>query len=170
MSVFFSYSFSARPTAQAAPAKPEPHRYEHSEFLLVLSSDWKQVPTAARDRLKFSATGLGANIAVSVDSREIPDAKTAAIAQENLSLQLQAIEQLAPGRVQLLHRNIKPHSGGVGLELSLAAEVPGEHVHVYLGYVTSRKVLNFMLVCRPGRQAAAALFNDIVPNFRPRLP
>jgi hypothetical protein len=72
--------------------------------------------------------------------------------------------------VQVLQKSIKPHSGGIGLELSFAAEVPNEHVNIYLGYVTSRKILNFTLVCQPGKEAAAALFNQLVPNFRPRLP
>lgn len=165
MAVLFSYSFSA-----AAPVKPELYRYDYSEFVLALSSAWRQIPTAARNTLNFNAAGLGANIIVSADFYEIPEAQAAAVADMNLSARLDAIEQLAPGRVRLLHRNIKPHSGGVGLELSLAAEVPEGHVYVYVGYVTSRKILNFTLVCPPGRQAAAALFNSIVPNFRPRLP
>ncbi len=77
---------------------------------------------------------------------------------------------MTPGRLQVAQRSIKPHSGGIGLEMSLAAEVPAEHVYIYLGYVTSRKILNFTLVCKPGKEAAAALFNEIVQDFRPRLP
>jgi len=165
MAVLFSYSFSA-----AAPAKPELHRYDYSEFVLALSSAWQQIPVAERNTLNFNAAGLGANIVVSADFYEIPEAKAAAVAEMNLAARLDAIEQVAPGRVRLLQKNIKPHSGGVGLELSLAAEVPDGHVYIYLGYVTARKILNFTLVCRPGRRAAAALFNSIVPNFRPRLP
>ncbi|MET0349869.1 MAG: hypothetical protein ABW067_08785, partial [Rhizobacter sp.] len=74
-----------------------------------------------------------------------------------------------PG-VEVFQRTIRPHSSGDGLELSLAVNVPGECVYLFLGYVTSRKILNFGLVCRPGPEAAAALFNELVPNFRPLLP
>ncbi len=176
MPVLFSYSFSAAPVASPAPsvpAKPKLHAYDYGEFLLALSSDWTQIPTAERNTLNFNAPALSANIVVSLDFYDIPETKAQAVAEQNLAARLEAIEHVAPGRVQLLHRNIKPHSGGRGLELSLAAEIPGQHVYVYLGYVTSRKILNFTFVCRPGksgRRAAAALFNEIVPNFRPQLP
>ena len=54
--------------------------------------------------------------------------------------------------------------------LALAAEVEGGAVDLYLGYVTSRKILNFSMICPPGSHEAAALFNATVPGFRPRLP
>jgi hypothetical protein len=170
MPVLFSYSFSAAPAPSLAPEKPMLHSYDYSEFRLALSPDWQQLSGAERNTLHFNSAELGASITVSLDFLEIAQAKAAAMAEKSLSARLELLEHMAPGRVRLLQRNIKPHSGGGGLELSLAAEVPGEQVCIYLGYVTSRKILNFSLVCRPGRQAAAALFNEIVLNFRPRLP
>lgn len=167
MSKPFSFSFSLTPPA---PPKPKLHAYEYSEFLLALSAQWTQVPTAQDNTVNFQSAELGAGITVSADFYEIPDAKALALAERNLSSRLEALEQVTPSRVVVLQRSIKPHSGGIGLELSFAAEVPGEHVYIYLGYVTPRKILNFTLVCKPGKEAAAALFNQLAPNFRPSLP
>lgn len=167
MSKLFSYSFSLTPPA---PPKPELHQYEYSEFLLALPSHWKQVPTSEENTLNFQSVEIGAGITISADFYEIPESKAHALAEKNLSSRLDALDRLTPGRVQILQRSIKHHSGGIGLELSFAAEVLNEHFYIYLGYVTSRKILNFTLVCTPGKEAAAALFNGIVPNFRPRLP
>ena len=163
----FSYSFSLTPPALPKPMLVE---YEYSEFLLALPSHWKQVPTVEDNTLSFYSAELGAGITISADIYEIPEGKAQALAEKNISSRLEALDRLTPGRVQTLQRSIKPHSGGIGLELSFAAEVLGEHVYIYLGYVTSRKILNFTLVCKPGKEAAAALFNETVPNFQPRLP
>jgi hypothetical protein len=69
----------------------------------------------------------------------------------------------------VLQRNIQTHSGGCGLELSFAAEVPHEYIYIYLGYITSRKILNFSMLCKPDRRSAAHLFNKTVSRYRPRL-
>jgi hypothetical protein len=164
MSSLFSYSFSL------STPKPTLHEYAYSEFALGLSADWKLVPNAEENTLNFHSESRGAGITISADFYEIPEGKAQALAEKCLSSRLEALEKVTPGRVQALQRTIKPHSGGVGLELSFAAEVPGEHVYIYLGYVTPRKVLNFTLVCKPGKEAAVALFNELVLNFRPRLP
>ena len=164
MSNLFSYSFSL------SPPKVPLHEYAYSEFVLSLAADWKQIPNAEENTINFHSEAQSAGITVSADFYEIPEAKAQALAEKCLSSRLEALEKLTPGRVQTLQRTIKPHSGGVGLELSFVAEVPGEHVYIYLGYVTSRKILNFTLVCKPGKEAAAALFNELVRNVRPRLP
>ena len=167
MTKLFSYSFSLTPPA---PPVPKLHEYAYSEFALSLPSHWRQVPTTTDNALNFHSQELSASITISADFYEIPEPKAQAIADHCLSSRLNALELVTPGRVQVVQRTVKPHSGGVGLELSLVAEVPGEHVYLYLGYVTPRKVLNFTLVCPPGGQAAAKLYNETVPNFRPRLP
>jgi hypothetical protein len=167
MTKLFSYSISLTPPA---PPKPELQEYAYSEFMLALPLHWKQLPTSTDNTFNFQSELIGAGITVSVDFYDIPESKAQAFAEKNLSSRLEALEQITPGQVQVLLRSIKPHSGGVGLELGFVAEVPNEHVYMYLGYVTSRKILNFTLVCRPGKEAAAALFNEIVPHFQLRFP
>lgn len=160
----FSYSFSL------TPAKPTLHEYQYNEFLLALAPHWKQIFTTEDSTLNFYSAELGAGITVSADFYDIPSEKALAIAEKSLSARLEAFEQLAPGQVRVLQQSVKPHSGGIGLEICLAIEVPNEHVTCYLGYITARKILNFTLVCKPGQEAAIQLFNEIAPNFRPRLP
>lgn len=163
----YSYSFTLTPTA---PPKPELHEYKYNEFLLSLPLHWKQIPTAEDNTFNFHSAEEGADITISADFYDIPEAKAHALGDKNISSRLEALEKLAPGRVVILQRSIKPHSGGIGIELVFAAEVTGEHVYMFLGYVTARKILNFTLVCKPGKEAAATLFNETIQNFRPRLP
>ncbi len=165
------YSFSLTPPPPAQPPPPEAkHAYAYSEFLLDLLPRWRQIPTAEENTLNFQSDADGAAIIISADFYDIPDDKAQAIAEKCLGSRLDALRKADPGAVHVLQQSIKPHSGGVGLELSLAAEVEGGAVHLYLGYVTSRKILNFSMICPPGRHEAAALFNATVPGFQPRLP
>jgi hypothetical protein len=169
MTKILSYSFSLTP-----PPKPRQeeqlHEYSYSEFRLALGSEWRLVPTATEDSISFHSESAGAGITVSADLYDIPDAKAQAMAAKNIASRIEGLEAMNPGQVNVLRQSIEPHSGGVGLELTLAAELPGKYVYLFLGYVTSRKVLNFTMVCRPDRPAAAALFNKTIENFRPKLP
>lgn len=175
MPKLFSYAFSLTPPVPpASPAPPSAesdlHEYAYSEFVLALPSTWRQVPTAEDGTLSFHAKALEAGLTISMDFFAIPAKQAQALAEQNLAGRLEYLNELAPGRVQVLQRHIEPHSGGAGLELLLVAEVPGEHAYLYLGYITARKVLNLTLVCKPDMAAAAALFDDIVTHFQPRLP
>ena len=169
MSKLFSYSFSLTPARPAEPVEPL-HEFSYNEFLLDLPYHWKQVITPEENSFNFHSSSLEAGITISADFFAVPDAKAAAFAEVCLNSRLEQLEKLEPGKVEVLHRTIKPHSGGVGLELAFAAELAGKNIYTYLGYVTSRKVLNFTLVCRPDRQAAAKLFNETMLHYRPKLP
>ena len=164
------YSFSLTPVAPAQPAPEARREYVYSEFLLELASKWRQVPVAEDNALNFVSDEDGAAIVISVDFFDIPDEQAQGLAEHTLASRITALQKASQGEVQVLHREIKPHASGVGLELSFAAVAEGEHVHLHLGYVTSRKVLGFSMVCQPDRREAAALFNATVPHFRPRLP
>jgi len=161
------YSFPLTPPAQQPPVK---HTYDGSEFLLDLLPKWRQVPTDEDRALNFQSDEDGAVIIISADFFDIPADQAQGIAEQCISSRIEAIQVASAKPVQVLKQSIKPHTGGVGLEMSFASEVEGEHVHLYLGYVTSRKILNFSMVCQPGKQEAVALFNATVPGFRPRLP
>lgn len=164
------YSFSLTPTAPTQAAPEARHEYAYSEFLLELAVRWRQVPAQEEDTLNFFSDTDEAAIIISADFFEIPADKAQAIAEKCINSRIHALQTASNGRVQVLQQNIKAHSGGAGLEMSFVAEVDAEHVQLYLGYVTSRKILNFAMVCKPGRREAIALFNATVPGFRPRLP
>ncbi|MDN4057362.1 hypothetical protein QPK31_03880 [Massilia sp. YIM B02769] len=167
-----SYSFKL-PTA-AQPVAPRPaeqsFEYAYNEFYLQLPADWRQIPTPQENTFHYYSEALKAAIIVSIDFYSIPDEKLAMVGERCLGSRQEAIEQLAPGQVALLHRSIKPHSGGSGLELHMGAEVPGKNIHLYLGYVTSRKIFNLTIVCEPDRPAAEALFNAVLANLGVKLP
>lgn len=162
----FKYSFPLAPPPAQPPAK---RSHDYAEFQLDLEARWQQVPTDEGGALHFQSDADGAAIIISVDFFDIPDDKAQGIAEQCLGSRLAAIQAASAKPVQVLSQAIKPHISG-GLEMSFASEVDGEHVHLYLGYVTSRKILNFSMVCQPGRHEAVALFNATVPGFRPRLP
>jgi hypothetical protein len=111
-----------------------------------------------------------ASITLSADFYQVPDQKAHALAEVCLKGRHDAMEALAPGQVTVLRRSIKPHSQGIGLEMSYSEQIPG-HTYIYLGYVTSRKVFNFGLTGGPDEFAAADLFNRTVrERLRVMLP
>ncbi|MGQ3050884.1 MAG: hypothetical protein ACT6S0_03780 [Roseateles sp.] len=162
-----SYSFSLT-APRPQPAQWQSHAY--SEFLLDLAPKWRQVATDDDNTLNFQSDEDGAVIIISVDFFDIPEDRAQALAEQCVDSRIEAIRAASEAPLQVLLRDIKPRTGGGGLEMSFAAHAEGEHVHLYLGYVTARKVLNFSMVCQPGRHEAAVLFNATVPGFRPRLP
>lgn len=160
------YRYTFQLTEPPAPAR---QRHDYSEFLLELEPRWRQIATDEDNALNFESDVDGAAIILSTDFFDIPDDQAQGIAEQCLASRLAAIQAASAKPVQVIAQSIQAHVSGA-LEMSFASEVEGEHVHLYLGYVSSRKLLNFSMICQPGRQAAAALFNATVPGFRPRLP
>lgn len=169
MKKLFSYSFSVAPP-QAPQQAEQQHEYSYNEFKLALASDWRLVPTTTEGSVSFHSERAGAGITVSVDFYDVPDSKARVVGEKNIASRIEALEARNPGQVVVLRQSVKPHSSGTGLELTFAAELPGEYVYLFLGYVTSRKVLNFTMVCKPDKQSAAMLFNKTIGGFRPILP
>lgn len=164
-----TYSIHLTPPAPTeAPKKLI--EYTYSEFWLDLAPHWRQIPTSNENTLNFLSDLDGSFIVVSADFYEIPDEKAVPIAQKCIDSRIEALELLHPGQVEVLARSIKPHSSGTGLELSFGADLACKHIAMYLGYVTSRKILNFQMTCEADRQPAARLFNETIQNFRPKLP
>jgi hypothetical protein len=168
----YKYSFSLTPPAPAPVATaPEPlHEYPSSEFTLMLHARWRPEPGQDDNTRSFVSDLDGAALIISVDFAEIADDQAPAVAAHVIDSRLNALRAASAGDVQVLQQATQPHASGTGLQLSFIADVPGEHVHLHLGYVTARKVLNFAMVCQPGRQKAIELFNATVTGFRPRLP
>jgi hypothetical protein len=163
-----NYKFSLTPPAPAQP--PKLVEYSFNEFWIDLAEHWKQYPSSDSNSLNFHSEVEGASIIVSVQYFAVPDDKAHDIAENNLNTRIQVHEEQFPGRVEVVHRSLKPHSTGVGLEMSYAVDVPGKHVFIYLGYVTSRKIMNLLMVCKPDRHEAARLFNNTMRKFSAKLP
>ncbi len=163
-----NYKFSLTPAPPPQP--PKLVEYSFNEFWIDLPEHWKQYPSADPNSLNFHSDVEGASIIVSVQYFAIPDDKAQSVAENNLKTRIHVHEEQFPGCVEVIHRSLKPHSTGDGLEMSYAVEVPGKHVFIYLGYVTSRKILNLLMVCKPDRHEAARLFNNTMRKFSAKLP
>ncbi|ROZ61387.1 hypothetical protein [Ramlibacter sp. WS9] len=163
------YSFSLTPPVTPKPAE-KLVEYSYSEFLLDLPEHWKQYPTPQDNTFNWHSEVENAGITISADFFEVPDEKAFECAEVCLKGRHDAMEALAPGQVTQLTRTIKPHSQGVGLEISYSAQIPG-HTYIYVGYITSRKIFNLGLTCGPDKFAAADLFNKTMrERVRVKLP
>jgi hypothetical protein len=166
-----NYKFSLSPPAPPkSPAEPKLIEYSYNEFWLDLPEHWKQYPSPDKNTLNWHSDVEGAAIIVSVQYYATPKEKWQELAEVMVKSRLDAHEEQYPGRIEVLHRSIKPHSGGEGLEVSYAAEAAGDTVFIFLGYVTSKKLLNLQMVCKPDRHEAARLFNNTMRKFSAKLP
>ena len=167
-----NYSFTL-PTLSSTPeVKPteELVDYTYNEFLIRLPKHWRQVPTSEENSFNWYSEVDAASITISADFYQIPPEKEQLLAEKCLLSRFEALERVDPGKVTILSQGIKPHSGGVGLEINFNAEVPDKHVYLYLGYVTTRKIFNLTFVCKPDRAAAASLYNKTMESIRVKLP
>ena len=165
------YAFSLKPPATPSVPQFQPRdAYRHAEFLLDLPPPWRLLPGSPDNTQTFRSDPDNAEILVATDLHHLPDDQAQALAEHIVRSRLEGLQAASPGPVQVLQQAIRAHASGVALEMSYIAEAEGAPVHLYLGYVTARKVLSFAMVCPPGRREAAALFNATVPHFRPRLP
>ena len=166
----YKFPFSVTPTGQAAQPVQKWVEHAYNEFAIDLPAHWELVPNPEENTFTYNSKTEDASIIISADFYAIPSSLEQATAEKCIHSRLSFIEQQNPGRVEVIHRSIRPHSGGVGLELSYAAEIFDDHMFMYLGYVTSRKILNFNMICKPERAKALALFNATIKSFRAKLP
>jgi hypothetical protein len=166
-----NYSFKLSPLAPAPAQQPEKLvEYSYNEFFLDLPEHWRQIPTAEERTLNWHSEVENASVTISVDFYEVPEEKALKLAEVCVNGRNEAMESLAPGKVSVLQRSIKPYSGGGALEMAYAAQIP-DHTYLYLGYVSARKVFNFGLTCGPDRFAASELYNRFMrERLRVKLP
>lgn len=166
-----SYSINLTPPVTAhTQAAEKLVEYSYNEFFLDLPEHWRQHPMAEDNSFNWHSSVENASVTISADFYAVPDDKALKLAEVCLNGRNDAMEALAPGKVTILQRSVKPYSGGEGLELAYAAQIP-DHTYLYLGYVTARKVFNFGLTCGPDKFAAADLYNKFMQRrLRVKLP
>jgi hypothetical protein len=169
MKINYSFSLStAAPAPEKAPEKLV--EYSYNEFFLDLPEHWRQIPTQEERTLNWHSAVENASVTISADFYEVPEEKASKFADVCVNGRHEAMESLAPGKVTVLQRSIRPYSGGGALEIAYAAQIPG-HTYLYLGYVSARKVFNFGLTCGPDKFAAADLYNKFMKErLRVKLP
>lgn len=164
--MLYRYSVSLTPPAPAA----ETRSHVYSEFTLDLPAAWQAQATDEDNTIAFHAPAHDAALVVAVDFIESGADDLQALADDVITQRLAALNDATPGAWHTLQRQVRPHRSEAGLELSFAAELPGQQVALYLGYATPRKLLHFLMLCSADCAAALALFNATVPQFKPRLP
>lgn len=155
-----SYSFSLS-HAPATQFVEELFPYDYGEFVLSLSKDWRQIATADERTLTWRSDRHSAEILVSADFVEVPESKWAVMADAALNSRHKVLAEVLDQSLTVFNRSAKPYSGGGGLELSYAAH-SNDTIHLYLGYVTSRKIFNFSLTGGTNRQEIIQLFDRIM--------
>lgn len=160
MTIKYSFTYS-QPYPGTPKAAEKLVDYPYSEFLVRLPEHWRQIPTSEDTQFNWRSETEKAEITISAHLAQVPEAKFQKGAEVALAARHHSMEELSNGRVEVLVQNIKPHSQGGALEITYAAQIP-DHTHMYLGYVTSRKLFNFGLTCGPDKFAAADLFNKFM--------
>jgi hypothetical protein len=144
---------------------------EFNEFRLALADDWKQWNGPDTNTLSLYSEQRNAGITLSAQFYEIPVDRLQDVAEKVLeSRQAAHAEQFVS--IEYLQQSIRPHSTGAGLEIFYAAQAAEDNkTFCFLGYVTSRKILNlFVETSECDLDNAAALFSSVVAGYEPKLP
>jgi len=145
-------------------------RHSYDEFSLDLDGHWKVVPSVEAGTFTFRSEREGATIVVKLGLFSIAEDQGSKVAETNMNGQIAAYRQQCPGGVEVLRWMVRPHPNGKGTEMTYAVEVNAERLFLYFGYVSSRKLIGLLLICRPDREASARLFGQVVDGFRAKCP
>ena len=147
--------------------------FASEEFRLTLPDDWQQweSPELEPDTLAFYSGAGDIGITMSMEFYLVPDEKMLELAQAVLDNRAAAHADQFGDRIEYLQDSVHPHSSGAGFEMFYRAQVLPEKSVFYLGYVTSRKILNFFIeTSECDREKADAVFAAVLGAFEPRLP
>ncbi|RSZ36892.1 MULTISPECIES: hypothetical protein [unclassified Variovorax] len=145
-------------------------RHAHEEFYIDLPLHWKALGNDDPDTLNFQSEAEDASIILSLRTFETLEESDLDAAERNVNAQIEFYSQTYPGRVETLWRMARPHSGGVGAEMSYAVDADAQRIFLYLGYVTQRKLVNLLVIGGPDREKSKRLFFDAVSKFRAKSP
>lgn len=144
--------------------------YSQEEFSLDLPDHWRRCASMDDDALHWHSPTEDASVAVSIEFQGMVTETAAQTAQACLDARDAVILARSRGQADIFQRSAKAQDGGAYLEIIHATQLP-EQTCVYLGYVTPRKVFNFVLTCTPERREAAALFEKFArERLRVKVP
>jgi hypothetical protein len=143
------------------------------EFRLTLPDDWQQWESQdlEPDTTAFYSNECGASVTLSTQFYQVSEDKMMGLAQAVLDARAAAHAEQFDDRIEYLQDSVHLHSSGTGLEMFYRAQVIPEKSFFYLGYVTTRKVLNLFVQtfeCDP--EKADVVFGTVLGAFEPRLP
>ncbi|WP_124384392.1 hypothetical protein [Ralstonia sp. SET104] len=156
-----------------------PFEWPHPEFRFRSSRDWEQVPGDDPTRLQLYCPETRTTITLSMDPYKVPPEKFEATARFLLETRKKAyvdgVRHLLgqDARIELSYTNerVQSHSTGTGWEISYEGMGSGRSFFGFLGYVTSRKIVNLFvetpLSFTPGRRE---MYQEVIGGFEVTLP
>lgn len=153
--------------------------WEHPEFAFYLPGDWRQVPTVDEEQLELYSEQNESRITLSVIPMAIPEQRLPTWADQLLVLRRQAHdawlvlpENVGKGRtISITNQKIAPLPDNKSIEVSHTGQYTGVSLFGFVGYVTTRKVVNLFCETKisfaPGR---AGVFQTVASGFKITLP
>ena len=153
------------------PVPPQSDLNTHTTgaWQIDLPRNWKVVPSGRDNTVTFQSDADEAALLIDVDFYDIPPDKARSTAERLINSRLAALEQQAPGQVDMFDSGVQSHRQGQGLEMYYAAHVAKRDVVMYFVYILPQRVMNLTLVSKKGRNEAMALLRAVHSHFRPKL-
>ena len=152
-----------------APVPPQSDLVNHANdaWQIALPKRWRVVPSDRDNTVTFQSDTDDAGLMINVDFYDISPDKMRSTAERLINSRLAALEQQAPGQVDMFDSGVQPHPLG-GLEMYYAAHVAKRDVVMYFVYLLPRRVINMTLVSKKGRVEAMGLLRAVHSHFRPK--
>jgi len=155
-----------------SPAPPESplDTYRTSAYEVDLPKHWTVVPSGRDNAVSFQSVADDAGLMIDVDFYDIPPDKARSTAERLINARLAALQQQAPGQVDMFDSGVQSHRQGRGLEMHYAAHVACRDVVMYAVTIVPQRVFNLTLVSKRSREEAMRLLREVRSHFRPTLP
>ena len=153
------------------PVPPQSDLINHANdaWQIDLPKRWRVVPSGRDNTVTFQSDADEAALLIDVDFYDIPPDKARSTAERLINSRLAALEQQAPGQVDMFDSGVQSHRQGRGLEMYYAAHIAKRDVVMYFVYILPQRVMNLTLVSKKGRNEAMALLRAVHSHFRPKL-
>lgn len=156
-----------------------PFEWSHPEFRFTSSRDWKHIETIDESQLQLFCPETQTALTLSMESYQVPPEKFEKLARFLLETRkksyIEGVQHLsgASADVQVTYdyEIVRPHSSGDGYEIAYEALDHGRGFLGYLGYVTSRKVVNLFVDTRVSFAAGRRdMYREVLAGFAITLP
>jgi hypothetical protein len=156
-----------------------PFEWSHSEFQFASSRDWKHIETTDESQLQLFCPETQTAVTLSMEAYQVPPEKFEKLARFLLETRkksyIEGVKHLSGAatdvQVSYDYEIARPHSSGDGYEIAYEALHHGRSFLGYLGYVTSRKVVNLFVDTRVSFAAGRRdMYREVLAGFAIALP
>lgn len=156
-----------------------PFQWINPEFRFHSARDWQQVPSDDVSRLQLFCPETHTVLTLSMDNQAVPAAAFESTAQRLLESRKKAyvdgvrrlLGPTAELDLQYTGERVLPHSSGAAYEVAYEALHAGHSFLGFLGYVTTRKIVNLFVDTRLAYVAGRrGMYQEVVSSFEVVLP